>query len=85
MAIFVFDSKAYGTEYGPIVKQAYQALSVLLVLHLVCNIAGCGKDIGNVFGIGGKLFNHSFITSTALVILSILAYNLILKEIIEIV
>lgn len=78
MALFTFEGDRYG-EYAPILMDIYKYLGYFLILHILFSALGC-KKAG--FGLAGNFLNEDFLCSTTVIILSILAYHLVYKQVI---
>jgi len=80
MAIFNIELGRYG-EYAQVLLDVYRYLGYFLILHVFFSVLGC-KNGG--FGLAGNLFNDDFLCSSTVLILSILAYHLVYKQILTV-
>lgn len=70
-------------NYKTLVEDLYKILGYLVILHIfVC--LNYGNRVPNNFGLSGKLFNDNFLSLCLLVVLTVLAYNLVFKYLVEI-
>lgn len=78
MALFNIEVAKYG-EYAPVLRDIYCYLGYFLILHIIFSVLGCKQAS---FGLAGHLFNEDFLCSSTVLILSILAYHLVYKQLI---
>ncbi len=80
MALFNIEADRYG-EYAPVLRDIYCYMGYFLILHILFSILGCNQG---AFGLTGPLLNEDFLCSSTVIILSILAYHLVYKQVLSI-
>tara|TARA_B100001287_G_C22546418_1_gene464621 strand:- start:210 stop:464 length:255 start_codon:yes stop_codon:yes gene_type:complete len=70
-------------NYKTLVEDLYRILGYLVIFHIfVC--FNYGSRIPSNFGLSGNLFNDNFLSLCLIIVLTVLAYNLVFKYLIEV-
>ncbi len=82
MAIFTIDLNL-NQEQTQMINDVFKYGSMLVIFHTLVYLANYKKG-NNVFGLTGKFMNEDFLGFLLLFLITILAYYLIVTEIVEI-
>jgi hypothetical protein len=70
-------------NYKTLVEDLYKILGYLVILHIfIC--FNYGSRVPSNFGLSGNLFNDNFLSLCLIIVLSVLAYNLVFKYLVEV-
>ena len=70
-------------NYKTLVEDLYRILAYLVIFHLFVGL-NYGNRVPSNFGLSGNFFNDNFLSLCLLVVITVLAYNLVFKYLIEI-
>lgn len=71
-------------DHKQLVRELLKYTTILLVVHVLMYLEYNGKNVQKACGFSGSFFNDDFINIFVFVLLGLLSYHLILKNIISI-
>ena len=71
-------------DHKQLIRELIKYSTILIVLHLLMYLEYDGKTVQKLFGFSGTFFNDDFVNIFVFILLGVLTYNLILKNIIVI-